>query len=333
MRRLRLKGDGVAYYHVMSRVIERKFYLGDLEKEFFRSLMWRVAEFSGVHVLTYALMDNHFHILIKVPERMEVGDEELLRRLVLLYSREEVEEVRVLLRRCLEKDDLAWAEVIRRQYLYRMFDVSEFMKTLKQRFSIWFNRQNGRRGTLWEDRFKSVLVEGPVACNEVAGFTNAAVLTMAAYIELNAVRAGLVEDPKDYRFCGYAEAVAGSKNARYGLGVLMGIGDGDSLGWKEVGNRYRVLIYNEGGTEVFRRRRILKALESSGTLGRSDLLRCRVRYFSDGMILGSRAFVDDVFEHRRVCFGAKRKTGARKMRGGDWGGLCVARDLQKEVIC
>ena len=65
MRGLRLKGHGVAYYHVMSRVIERKYYLGDLEKEFFRSLMWRVAEFSGVNVLTYALMDNHFHILIE----------------------------------------------------------------------------------------------------------------------------------------------------------------------------------------------------------------------------------------------------------------------------
>ena len=64
----------------------------------------------------------------------------------------------------------------------------------------------------------------------------------------------------------------------------------------------------------------------------TDLLRCRVRYFSDGLILGSRAFVDDMFDERRAHFGAKRKTGARKMRGGDWDGLCVARDLKKEVF-
>lgn len=52
--------------------------------------------------------------------------------------------------------------------------------------------------TLWAERFKSVLVEG---------FGNA-LETVAAYIDLNPVWAGIVEDPKDYRFCGYAEAVA-----------------------------------------------------------------------------------------------------------------------------
>ena len=41
--------------------------------------------------------------------------------------------------------------------------------------------------------------------------------TMATYIDLNPVRAGLVDDPKDYRFCGYAEAVAGEVQARKGL--------------------------------------------------------------------------------------------------------------------
>ncbi len=79
-----------------------------------------------------------------------------------------------------------------------MWDLSEFMKTLKQKFTSGFNRQQGREGTLWERRFKSVLVEGSWNC----------ILKVAAYIDLNAVRAGLVDDPKDYRWCGYGEAVA-----------------------------------------------------------------------------------------------------------------------------
>ena len=74
-----------------------------------------------------------------------------------------------------------------------MGDVSEYIKTVKQRFSVWYNRNNRRYGTLWADRFKSVLVEGK----------GNPLQTMAAYIDLNPVRAGLVEDPKDYRFCGY----------------------------------------------------------------------------------------------------------------------------------
>jgi hypothetical protein len=60
------------------------------------------------------------------------------------------------------------------------------------------------------DRFKSVLVEGE----------GNPLQTMAAYIDLNSVRSGLVEDPKDYRWCGNAEAVAGSKSARLGLSVI-----------------------------------------------------------------------------------------------------------------
>jgi len=332
MRRLRLRGDGVAYYHVMSRVIERKFYLGEREKEYFRSLMWRVAGFSGVKILTYALMDNHFHMLIEVSERVEIDDDELLRRLSLIYREDEVDEVRALLENCKKEHSDSWAEAVRQGYLYRMYDLSEFMKTLKQRFSIWYNRRNDRHGTLWEDRFKSVLVEGPVRDSEAAGFGNEAVLTMAAYIDLNAVRAGLVDDPKDYRWCGYAEAVAGCRAARCGLAILLGIGGDKPQDWKEAVRRYRMLVFEEEDRCGVDRERMREVLDSGGKLSYQDVLRCRVRYFSDGMVLGSRAFVEDVFGRRRSFFGAKRKTGARVMRGGDWGNLCVARDLQKEVI-
>jgi hypothetical protein len=88
-----------------------------------------------------------------------------------------------------------------------MGDVSVFMKELKQRFSKWFNKERNRFGTLWAERFKSVLVEDQPGV----------VQTVAAYVDLNPVRAGLVKDPKDYRWCGYAEAVGGNETARRGL--------------------------------------------------------------------------------------------------------------------
>lgn len=85
-------------------------------------------------------------------------------------------------------------------YLDRLCSLKLFMKELKERFSRWFNKRHGRRGTLWRDRYRSVLVEDGEALQ-----------TMAAYLDLNPLRAGLVSDPKDYRWCGYAETMAGSR--------------------------------------------------------------------------------------------------------------------------
>jgi hypothetical protein len=65
---------------------------------------------------------------------------------------------------------------------------------------------------LWADRFKSVLLEG-----------GEALAAVAAYIELNPVRAGLCTDPKDYRYCVFAEALAkGSSLARQGIRMVLG---------------------------------------------------------------------------------------------------------------
>ena len=56
-----------ASYHVMSRTAGGDRLLGNTEKEALRRLMWRMARFSGLEIHTYAVMDNHFHILARVP--------------------------------------------------------------------------------------------------------------------------------------------------------------------------------------------------------------------------------------------------------------------------
>ncbi|MEI6789528.1 MAG: chemotaxis protein CheW, partial [bacterium] len=63
----------------------------------------------------------------------------------------------------------------------------------------------------------------------------------------------------------------------------------------------------------------------------NEILRCRVRYFTDGVIFGSRTFVEDRFLKYRKNFGAKRETGARPMKGADFGSLCTARELRLNV--
>ena len=74
---------------------------------------------------------------------------------------------------------------------------------------------------------------------------NGAQPVRAAYIELNPVRAGLCADPKDYRYCGYAEALAkGCSLARQGIRIVLGQSDG--ICWKEVSRQYRKYLFAHG---------------------------------------------------------------------------------------
>ena len=249
MRRARFLGLGATeggrggIYHCVSRVVDRQFVLKRAEREQFVKLMRLYEEFCGVRVLAFCVMSNHFHILLEVPPRPAEGlpERELFRRLSLLYSEAYVEEVRELLRRAKKAGDQTGVEAVKEKFFYRMWDLSQFMKTLKQRFTQWFNKRHGRKGTLWEDRFKSVVVEDGYAAR-----------VMAAYIDLNPVRAGLVKRPEEYRWCSYAEALAGKMAAREGIERVMGeceefcIGRRVTRKWREVISSYRVILFTDG---------------------------------------------------------------------------------------
>jgi REP element-mobilizing transposase RayT len=368
-------------YHTISRVVSRDFLLEVDEREHFRMLMRMCEKFTGCRVLSYCLMSNHFHILLEVPPMPEGGisDQELLERLGVFYSEahvaeivKEMEDAAVVRVRSeyemppvdemgvplTAAEELVLAqqqaarrvEQIRGRFTRRMHDLSEFMKSLLERFTRWFNRMHSRTGTLWEDRFRSVIVESGVAAR-----------TMAAYIDLNPVRAGMVQDPADYRWSSYGEAVGGGKKgngkkAREGLVRAyfcdQGVGF-DSEKWQEVSRLYRRLMglalgRKPGRAENLRRsqtaatvtKNTAELLESkdNGTvlkdLGMAKMLRCRVRYFTDGAVIGSKEFVHEAFANARERFGPKRKDGARAMRGSGRdakGQLWSLRDLRVRV--
>ena len=339
MRQGRLKAapdSQLAYYHCVSRVVDRAYKLIEPEvKAVFVRMMRGYELFCGVRVVTYCLMDNHFHILVEVPRRPEVmpSDEELLDLLGGVHSKMDVGGVRQLLMMFRETGADDDAERLREGYFHQMWDVSWFMKLLKQRFTQWYNRQHGRKGTLWEERFRSVLVEGAGEC----------LAMMAAYIDLNPVRAGMVSDPKDYRWSGYAEAVAGKTAARQGLSVVVRCLKGEKGRGSAMLAVYRCWIYGvgeetgerEGGGPLKRglnREQIAAVLAQQGRLSVWELLRCRVRYFTDGAVIGSKSFVNGVFAMNRERFGAKRKSGARRWQGSELESIYALRRLRVEPI-
>jgi REP element-mobilizing transposase RayT len=334
-------------------VVDRRFALGLAEKEKFRSLMRMYEKFSGCRVLAYCLMDNHFHLLLEVTPRPAAGltDGELLARVGAICDkvtvellRKELAEARALLAAGRVKE--SYVEEIHARYSYRMHDLSEFMKGLMQRFTQWFNGRHKRSGTLWERAFKSVVVEDGEAAR-----------AMAAYIDLNPVRAGMVADPAEYRWSSYGEAVGGpvkgdcltgfgakgnGKRSREGLVRAWMAHKGWEADAKPWGGRdnihaaYRALLLAEGaekaeekineqgelrkrvkrkGMSVEEAREERERLEAGHRVALAKRLRWRLRYFSDGAVIGSRGFVDGFFEAHRERFGPKRTSGARRMRG------------------
>lgn len=74
--------------------------------------------------------------------------------------------------------------------------------------------------------------------------------------------------------------------------------------------------------------------EKNGEIPLGKMLRCRVRYFTDGAVIGSKAFVDEAFGKSRERFGSKRRTGARRLKGdasAATGVLWSFRDLRKGI--
>ena len=349
-RGLRILPKDQGYFvHVTSRTTGQEFLFGDLEKRMFVNMMRQWAEFSGLGVLTHCIMDNHFHAMLWVPSQVDVDHSEVLRRLEGIWPEEKVK---------------AWEHYYTKQgrdtrqrmdeaVTDRMADLPEFMRILKQSFTRWYNRQNNRKGTLWDSRYRSVVVEdSPLA-----------LMSVAAYIDLNPFRAGIGEDPMSYAWSGYGAAMAGDKKARNGLDGLIRLARGHQpyaaqavrkkqlnsqnsdwrqvgaelaqeyskraapKNWKEVQAAYRIWLVNKGESQAklqiahknLRERRgvdpvqVIAEYEAQGEIPLNQCLQLRTRAFTRGVAVGGAGFLEDLMLQFRSCFGPNRKKASRKV--------------------
>jgi len=62
------------------------------------------------------------------------------------------------------------------------------------------------------------------------------------------------------------------------------------------------------------------------------VLRCRVRYFTDGAVLGSTEFVRQYARDWQRCRGRSREVSPCPERGGCWGDLAVVNALRRDLF-
>lgn len=278
-------------YHVMSRTALDGFPLQDAEKDYLVSLIRKLSNLFLVEILGFCCMGNHFHLLVKTFPDADFSDEEIKQRFVAYYGKDR---------------DFYEGQI---PYLRQKWSsISEFVKEIKQTFSRFFNRRHDRRGYFWGERFKSVIVE--------KGET---LVNCLAYIDLNPVRAGLVEKPEDYRWNSIGYHLQTGNREGF-LSLDFGLKEFGVLNPKERLKRYRRYLYETGAvdrgkgtmvkTEVLERER-----QKKFTITRADRFRHRTRYFTDSGIIGTREFVQDHYRRFEHLFHTRREKVPKRVAG------------------
>ena len=102
--------------------------------------------------------------------------------------------------------------------------------------------------------------------------------------------------------------------------------------------KFKIQISSKSKTSVTKNTAEMLELEDNETvlpdLGMAGMLMKRVRYFTDGAVIGSKEFVNEAFAGARERFTERRKDGARRMRGSGAaakGLLWSIRDLREGV--
>ena len=311
-RRTRLKFGNPerGYYHVVTRTVLKSFLLDDAGKEEFMRILRKLSQVYFVKVVTFALMSNHIHLIVRMQPEEKFSDEELADRLHFYYNS--------------GKPKKDWRIIYPDEYpgyRARFGDLSRFVQDLKQRFSRWYNRGNNNHGSIWGERFISVMLE-----------PGRALTACMAYVELNAVRAGIVERPEDYRWCGLSHYVTGGRAASwldhetFAKKMWWRVEEHDKMHEtteamsiselerrRSMVKRYLALVYYAGNVDRSGKAGLSDELvesaigEDFASVGILSSLDRRMRPFSHGVFLGSKAFCGEMFNELRDHFVTKKE--------------------------
>lgn len=277
-------------HHLYSQVVGASFLFGAAEKEHLLELLERLTLGFYIEVHGFAFMSNHIHLIVTEREEQarKADYPELLKRYRRMCGRKsEPPAGRHLADGSEEPDEDGGEERLRK----RLMSISRFMQEFKQSFSRWYNHRHHRKGYLWSERYGDKILER--GDHE---------LVCQSYIDLNAIRAGLVKVPDRYRWSGIGLRVRSPKRCQKLLSPFPGV---ESRPEGEF-DWYRLYVYHSGGIEVPGKASIDPELvrsveECHGRLGIGDLLRFRARNLTEGLALGSREFIE---KHQRLL---KRK--------------------------
>ena len=281
-------------YHVISRTVLNGYPLGDEEKDELVKILIKFCKLYFTAVLGFCVMGNHFHLLVRMLPESNFSDDEIKKRYKIFYA---------------DGRQISGEKI--KAFRFKWASLPELVREIKQTFARFFNKRHNRRGTLWGERFKSLIVED-----------GQALINCLAYVDLNPLRADIVKCPEDYRWNSLGYHVQTGNKGNF-LSLEFGLKDFDVRNRKERLRRYRRYVYEAAALKRSRGKSckmidekiIAKESKTEFKNTKAYKFRYRSRYFSDAGIIGSKAFVASKYKQFKDIFHSKHEKKPKPVKG------------------
>jgi len=265
LRRARQKSPEDAFYHIITRVAgsPRYYPLQNrvAQQKLLNTILFYVSAYC-CELAAHIIMGNHYHLILFIEEFKELSRSELESRAKLLYGNRA------------ELKTHSWSDEAWNQFNCKLFDLSALMQHINAEYAKWFNKHFDRRGHFWADRYKNPELLDQRALQECL-----------LYVELNAVRAGLVQHPEQWKF---SSAWARWKGCDHDLMQLEKIFP--EIQPEKALSTYRFLLGQRGAV----------GSSKAKLAGWNGLFLMRLRFFTDGLALGHQPSVSNRLDKLRA---------------------------------